>query len=323
MSSEAPLATVELPFGSGDGACAAAFDGRLHLFVVDGARSAHASIDASGRASEYSCDVAFAVVDAAASGDGLVLVGDIDEGHLVVAALDADGRERWRHALDAASPLLHAPFVRACGDRVTVAWEEERGDASVLAWCDVDADGATPVQRIPLDDTTLRLAATAIDDGLVVARLAGMPPRATLLRIVGGAVVAQREVSDACNGPIALARDGDGIALAGCDDAHLVVSRFDAKLTPLGPARTVAATKIDRLGAFDGGHAVFVGTRWPTKPAVHGIVPADGASARVFIAQRAFELPQPVGRVEAGGWIGDRFVLVHGDDILAASVFAG
>jgi hypothetical protein len=322
MSGDLPLATVELPFGGGDGACAAPFDGRLHLFVIEGARSTHASIDASGRASEYAHDIAFAVVDAAAISDGLVLVGDTDDGDLVVAALDADGRERWRHALDAVTPLLHAPIVCARGDRATVAWEEDRGDASILAWCDVDADGTTPVQRMPLADTTLRLAATAIDAGLVVARLAGMPPRATLLRIVGGEVVARREVVDVGSGPIALARDGDDIALALSDAARLVVARFDATLTPLGPSRISAAQKIDRLGAFDGWHAVFVGTRWPAKPAVHGIVPADGASARVFIAQRAFELPQPVGRVEAGGWIGDRFVLVHGDDVLAASVFA-
>ena len=291
------IATRALPMQGTPGARAAAMTDGLHLFLPDdgAARATHWLIDADAGVVGERATLQFTLTDVSAHGELLLAAGDDDSDALVLAAIDASGAEHWRVLLHGAAPLTLAP--------------------SVLAWCDVAGDKVSPVHRFALAGATQRLDTVMTAGGPVVARLAGFPPRLMLLHLQGDAIGAQREIADLGSAPVALAGENDHVVLAGCVPGGVLARRYDAALQPLGPStRWSVAGAVDRLIGHGGAEAVFVATRWHGKPA------ARVAQSLVLAVVDAFDVPVPIGFVEAGGWIGERFVLVHGDIDLAATV---
>src|SRR5438270_208640 len=132
-----------------------------------------------------------------------------------------------------------------------------------------------------------------VERGPVLARLAGFPPRLTLLCIADGALVAQRPVPEAGAGPVALAKAGETLMVAWAARDEVRACRFDAALRPLGDSFALcplAASAVDRLCGYGGARTAFVATRWPGKRSVGGAL-----SARLMLGAADVEVPQPLG----------------------------
>jgi hypothetical protein len=314
------VATVELPLRGETSVRAAVLADGLHVLAtgVTPARSAHLLIDASAQVVSELGPIALSIAEIAAGVDELLVSGDDHEGRLVLAAIDARGNERWRTYLATAAPLTRAPLPLIAGSHAAVVWEESDDERSTLAVCDVHDRACGPVRRIDLPDTTHRLDAVMTNAGIIVARLAGFPPSLTLMRIADGKVVVQRELPEAGRGPIAIARAGDGIVIAWVRAGEVHARSFDAHLQPLGERRRLHNSGVmDRLSGHEGAPPAFVATRWNGKPHAR----EGQATSELLFDDGACAVPLPIGWVETGGWIGDTFVLVHGDVDIAASAF--
>ena len=122
---------------------------------------------------------------------------------------------------------------------------------------------------------------------------------------------------------MALAPAGEGIGLAWSGGDAVRVRRFNADLQPLGSSMPLhpAAGPVDRLQGYGPDRPAFVSTRWKGKPAARGQLPAREAESHVLLPNAVQTVPLPIGWIETGGWLGERFILVHGDGPMAASVF--
>jgi hypothetical protein len=318
--------SVELALPESAQVRAAAFVDGLHLFAATEplSTSVHRVIDASAREIARLPDLDLCVAHAAGGDAGLLVSGDDAAGRLVLAAIDASGREQWRARLHAQAPLTRAPQPLVAGGRAAVIWEESDDERSVLVVCNVQAHACDAARQIVLQGTTHRIDAVMTPAGIVLARLAGFPPRLMLMRITSADAVDTCDVPEAGAGPVALARVGHDIALAWAVGDQVHVRVFDAQLKPSSPASTqfIASGIVDRLSGHGGERAAFVATHWHGKPAPRGHPSVMRGASQVWLDGAACDVPLPIGAVEAGGWIDDTFVLVHGDRTIAASAFA-
>ena len=313
--------TIELPLRGDSNACAVALAGGLHVLLAGGTpgRSAHLVVDASPRVVEELGELALSVAEAVAGVDGLLVAGDDEEGRLVLAAIDARGNELWRTRLIAEAPLTRAPLPLIAGKHAAVAWEESDDERSTLVVCGVHDRTCGPTQRFDLSGTTHRLDAVMTSAGVVAMRLAGFPPLLTLMRIANGKIAMRRELPEAGSGPVACAGAGDNFVVAWVRAGEVHVRTFDADLQPLGESRRLGSTsRVDRLSGHGGGRPVFLATRWDGK----GESRDRYSESQALFDDGACAVPRPLGWVETGDWIGNTFVLIHGDATVVASAFA-
>jgi hypothetical protein len=303
-------------------ACAATLADGLHVLLAGGTpgKSAHLLVDTSARVVAELGEIALSVADVAAGADELLVTGDgEEENSLVLAAIDARGNERWRARLTAEAPLTRAPLPLTAGKDAAVVWEESDDERSRLAVCGIHDRTCQATQRIDLPGTTHRLDAVMTNAGVFVMRLAGFPPLLTLMRIASGKVAMQRELPEAGSGPVACASAGDDVVVAWVRAGEVHARTFDANLQPIGESRRLGTTSnVDRLSGHGGGRPVFIATRWDGKAGSR----ESHSESQALFDDGACAVPLPIGWVETGGWIGNTFVLIHGDTTVVASAFA-
>lgn len=298
----------------------------LHVLVTDhaGAAAAHLVVDAHAQPLGGFPDLHLAITSAEGCADELLVAGEDSRGGVILVSLSSDGTERWRSPLAVGPFVTRAPRVLSTGRRAIVVWEETEDDQSVLLVCDVRAASCGTARRLILPDVTHDLDLVLTSAGLVIARLSGSPPRWSLLRLDRRRNLTRVELDAIGTGSIAIAPTAGGVALAWDEGESVGMRNFDASLTPLGDSVSlgIPGGTIKRLGGYGPSRPAFVATAWKGKPGARGVLSTEKVRSHVLLDGSVLEVPIPVGWIETGGWLGETFVLIHGDGPMAASAFS-
>jgi hypothetical protein len=315
------------PFPAAPPLVASTLGALLHVVGSDLARGGVTTValDADGLPARppRALPLAFVAGLAAAGGELVVTGGRAADETPVALWIDQGGASRGVAQLPAAGAVTHWYTPAAAGPTAEVVWQTDEGARSTLWTAEIRPTGCGPPRALRLDAPTSAVAAAGAAEGVVVARSGGGVVE--VLHLVGGRLVARRQVAEAHAPSVALAATGHRYAIAWTDERVLRLSWLDLALRPAdGPVEVAVADGPERLRWLrlfggDGGRLAIGFQRAVREPGrgVNHVVCIVGARGEL-----AFATLEPAGiALDAGGWLDDALVLVHGRGDPFVSVF--
>lgn len=266
-------------------------------------------------------------------GEGwLVLTSTRPDGSAVVAGLDIDeGTANTIADLPMPEDLTRVAEPMATVTGIEIMWQSGF-DRTTLWSTTVSGGSCGPPRPLELGDLTSDSALAGVGEHVALARVHGVRQQLELMWLVQGEIVDAVPVAEGV-GPAtpSVASGGDAAVVAWSSGEGLRVSRVEmgsgavaAELSvPLQPGRHLRSCDVIAGGGEQAAviwHAEQLGDPEP----LHG-VPGRQEPSRVIegwaaaLDVRAWHLSTPVrlsppGTVHhVGGWVGDRLLLVHGD----------
>jgi hypothetical protein len=311
--------------------------GLLHLVASRGADggAARVAIDVEGRVVAPPRPVPMDFVHALASCDGALLAsggrGEPPAPVLLHLPPSGEALEEW--TIHPEETLSQWPVPACPGGVRGAAWEMGGARAS-LCWSALRAE-SLPI-RLDLPDTTAELAVTTWRGSLLFLRAASSGAL-SLYEIGADRTVGETPLLPAGASSPALAEDAGGVVAAWVAEGRsLHLQRFGADLVPVGAPTTLESvdgpTSIRSVRLLGGAalavsyHTETLGD--PPRGAREDGLPAVPRTAAHFVravgagggeAGGAERVDPPALRVHAGGWSGDRLLLVHGGPPLTLS----
>jgi hypothetical protein len=298
---------------------------RVHAVALDpgGAASRHLAVDADG-AAEALAPLPVAVGGVAANGAELLVTGWDAARRPAVLTVDDAGAVTATAAIPFDGvPLL---FPRPVGGRDGVGLVALSDPEQPRLWR-APLTGGTLGKAlvVPLRGTTIEADVAAVPGGLALARVLDRPSRLEIARVGDDRGVSALALPlESPLSPVLAAVPG-GLLLLALSSVTGTIELFplDARARPSLPGRRLAgvAPARSRTGGLIARHG-RVAVTWRSGDVVEDIaatLAVVGPGGEVLAAPAPVE---PAGALrEAGGWLGDRLVLLHGGETPEISVY--
>lgn len=315
-----------LPVHGHPNLCAAVLFDALHVLAPDHSETAaaHFAVDARAKVLRRLPDLSLAITSVQACEDNLLISGEDESSRMMLLSLNREGNELWRSPLALGRCVTRAPKILSDRERALAVWEETEDDQSFLLVSQIRSMRCEPPQRFFLPGVTQDLDVVLTPTGLVAARVAGFPPRCSLLHVDQSGNLHKVDLDRVGAGPIALATVDHGLALAWIEEQRVSVRKFDFLFEALGDSVWLNKLdgEIERLRVYGAHRAALVVTSRKGKPGARQSGAVAKIRSRLLLDHSVLEVPSPVGWIETGGWLKDSFVLIHGDGPVTASAFA-
>lgn len=317
----------------GDHLCVVAIEGLVQKSVL-------VLLDRDGQPQSPGLTLPFLVTGMAATGDQLVLTASRTDGSSLVAGLSPDDAAlRWVSDVPVPDDVTKVAEPAVVDSHLEAVWQAGF-DRSTLWSADVGEAGTGSARPLAFADVTGDSALAAAEGQVAVVRLHGEHQQLDVSwcrgATLGSTTVVARGAHPTTPSIAALPR---GAAVAWSDGSGLRVSRVEpgsagssAELTvPLAPARLRSC---DVLSGDDGRvavvwHAERLGDPQPLTEVPGRQEPARRVDGWVALLdpdgwQLGAAVPlDPAGTLHhTGGWLGDRLLLVHGDQVPLVTAFA-